>query len=152
MASSSLADSLLSDEQRSIIESAIQHAELRTSGEIRVHLDDFCDEQVLDRAAYVFAQLEMHRTEQRNGVLIYVALQDRKLAIIGDQGIHAKVGAGFWNSTFDLIVSHMKKDEWVEGLCAGVMKAGEELKKHFPRASDDVNELSNTITTGKIKS
>ena len=151
MAEKKLATVEITEEQRGIIESAIHDAELRTSGEIRVHIDDFCDENVMDRAAYVFAQLEMHRTDLRNGVLIYIALQDRKLAILGDQGINAKVARDFWNSTFALIVDHLKKGQWIEGICAGVLKAGEELKTHFPRSKDDVNELSNTITTGKIK-
>ena len=75
---------------------AIEMAELNTSGEIRVHIESKCKEDTLDHAAFIFEKLEMHKTEQRNGILFYIALKDHKFAVLGDAGIHQKVGDEFW--------------------------------------------------------
>lgn len=141
-------EELFSDAGIARMEQAIHDAELGTSGEIRIHVDEFCKEDVLDHAAFLFGELEMHKTQLRNGVLIYVAIEDRKLAILGDLGIHLKVGEDFWDSTRDIMVSHFRENNYVEGICAGVGRAGEQLKLHFPREEDDVNELPNTISIG----
>ena len=135
-------------DQQKIVTDAIAHAEKQTSGEIMVHIDDKCKEDVLDRAAYVFELLNMHKTELRNGVLFYVAFEDRKFAIIGDAGINSKVEEGFWDSTRDIVIENFKKGEYAEGLAAGVKKAGSELQKYFPYQKDDVNELSNEMSFG----
>ncbi len=130
------------------IEAAIKAAELHTPGEIRVHIEERCPENVLDRAAYIFSELEMHLTELRNGVLIYLALNDHKFAIIGDSGINTKVDKTFWDSTAELMKIHFKKQELNDGLCAAVIEAGNQLKQFFPFERDDTNELSNEVTFG----
>lgn len=113
-----------------------------TSGEIRLHVETRCPENALDRAAYWFAELKMHKTEQRNGVLFYLALADRKFAILGDVGINAQVPAGFWDEVSALVLADFKEQKFAQGLIAGIQKAGENLKAFFPYQSDDVNELS----------
>ena len=143
------APDLFTEEQREAIQHAIHDAELLTSGEIRVFIDDHCkDTNVLNRAATVFEKLHMHETALRSGVLIYLSVQDRKFAIIGDSGIHEKVTDDFWNTTKELMVSYFKNDQVAEGLIAGITKAGKALGDHFPRQHDDSNELSNDIVFG----
>jgi len=131
------------------IEKAIEQAELNTSGEIRLHVENKCKEQVLDRAAYIFDELEMQQTELRNGVLIYVAFQDRKLAVIGDAGINAAVPNGFWDQLKSNLVARFSRKEYIDGLEEAILKAGDQLKSFFPYQSDDVNELPNQISFGK---
>lgn len=137
------------EENKLQIVSAIRVAETNTSGEIRVHIEKNCKEDVLDRAAYWFEQLGMHKTKLRNGVLFYLAVEDHKFAILGDAGINQKVSSDFWEETKELVISKFKEGSYAEGLAAGIIKAGEQLKQHFPFKSDDVNELSNEISFGK---
>ncbi|HEX2934194.1 MAG TPA: TPM domain-containing protein [Bacteroidales bacterium] len=136
-------------EQKAAIVEAIGNAEQNTSGEIRIHIDKSCKEEVLDQAAYIFKKLKMHKTEQRNGVLIYLALDDRKFAIIGDAGINSKVPADFWDKVKDEMLNHFKLGEFSEGLITGIQMAGEKLKAFFPLLPDDKNELSDEISFGK---
>jgi len=131
------------------ITNAIRVAETNTSGEIRVHIENRCAGDVLDRAAYIFEKLEMHKTELRNGVLFYLAVEDRKFAILGDAGINQKVPGDFWESTKDIVIGKLKEGKYADGLAGGIVKAGEQLKSHFPYQSDDVNELSDDISFGK---
>lgn len=131
------------------ITNAIRVAETNTSGEIRVHIENKCTGDVLDRAAYIFEKLEMHKTALRNGVLFYLAVEDRKFAILGDAGINQKVPEDFWESTKELVIEKLKEGKISEGLADGVIKAGEQLKAHFPYQKDDVNELSDDISFGK---
>lgn len=140
------AKELFTDDLRKKVVLAIEEAELNTSGEIRLHVDDKCKEEVLDRAAYVFEKLEMHKTELRNGVLFYLAVEDRKFAILGDVGINQKVPSHFWDEIKEDVISHFKKAEYAEGLAAGIVKAGKQLRTHFPYQEDDVNELDNEIS------
>lgn len=139
---------LLSEKEQEAVEEAIRLAELRTSGEIRVHIESKCREKVLDHAAYVFKELEMEKTKDRNGVLIYVAADDHKFAIIGDVGINSKVPKGFWEGTRDEMLKHFKKGDICEGLAAAIAVSGEHLREYFPYESDDVDELSNEISFG----
>lgn len=132
-----------------LVEQAIAQAELQTSGEIRVHIDNRCKEAVLDRAAFLFEELEMHQTEARNGVLIYLALQDKKLAILGDAGINAKVPADFWNRIKTEMIQSCAEGKYVDAIVSAVLNAGEQLKAHFPYRSDDENELPNTLSFGE---
>lgn len=132
-----------------LVEQAIAQAELQTSGEIRVHIDNRCKEAVLDRAAFLFEELEMHQTEARNGVLIYLALQDKKLAILGDAGINAKVPEDFWNRIKSEMIQACAAGRYVDAIVQAVLSAGEQLKVHFPYQSDDENELPNNISFGK---
>jgi uncharacterized membrane protein len=136
------------DEQLRIVE-AIQQAELNTSGEIRVHIDRKCPEDVLDRATYWFEKLEMHKTAARNGVLLYLAADDHKFAILGDAGINHTVPEGFWNDIRNLMQEYFREGRFAEGLIKGILASGEQLKAHFPYQSDDVNEISNEISFGE---
>ena len=139
---------LFTPEQKEKIVSAIKQAEKNTSGEIRVHIEKKCKEDVLDHAAFMFDELEMQKTELRNGVLIYLAVEDRQLAILGDAGINLKVPKGFWDDTRDVMISHFKNGDFAKGLSEGIIKAGEQLKEHYPYQSDDTNELSDEISFG----
>ncbi len=136
-------------EQQKSIQDAIANAELNTSGEIRVHIDDDCKEDVLDKAAKIFHKLKMNKTELRNGVLFYLAVNDRKFAILGDKGINDKVAADFWDTVKVLMFDHFKQKQFTEGLCNGIELAGEKLKMHFPLQSNDTNELDNEVSFGK---
>ena len=127
------------------IDSAIKAAEKNTSGEIRLYVEDTCEEEVLDHAAFLFGELEMHKTELRNGVLFYLAMQDHKFAILGDGGINAKVPEDFWEHIKEAMVGHFKEGKFAEGLEQGISMAGEALAEHFPFQDDDVNELSDDI-------
>lgn len=142
-------NSFFTKEQKKEIENAIKTAELNTSGEIRVHIENKCVGSELDRAAYWFAELKMHKTEKRNGVLVYMGISDRKFAIIGDIGINAAVDKNFWNSTKELMLSFFKEEKFTQGLSVGIIQAGLQLKKHFPYQTDDVNELADEISFGK---
>lgn len=90
----------------------------------------------------------MEKTKARNGVLIYVGVSDKHLAIIGDKGINTKVAPDFWNSTKELIILHFKAGEYKQGLVEGILKAGEQLKVYFPYQADDIDELPNEISKG----
>ena len=127
------------------IRQAILMAELDTSGEIRVHIENTCEGEVLDRAAQVFKQLGMTKTKLRNGVLVYLAIRNRKFAIIGDAGVHQRCGDAFWKALADEMSGHFRKSEFTAGLVHGIRKAGDLLAGHFPRQPDDVNELPDEI-------
>ncbi len=131
------------------IANAIRVAELNTSGEIRVHIEKFCKGDVLDQAAYIFEKLEMHKTQLRNGVLFYVAIEDQKFAILGDSGINQKVPTNFWEKAKEVVLLNFKDGNLTEGLTKGILMAGEQLKEHFPYMNDDKNELSDDISFGK---
>ena len=137
---------LFTEQQQKRVQDAIAQAELNTSGEIRVHIDKRCKEEPMTKAIAVFEKLGMHKTEQRNAVLFYLAMEDKKLAILGDKGINEAVPTNFWDEIRDLMVSHFKKGEFTEGLSKGIVMAGEQLKTAFPYQSDDTNELSNELT------
>lgn len=125
---------------------AIQEAEKNTSGEIRVHFENHCKKEVMDCALRVFTELKMHKTALRNGVLIYIALEDKKLAILGDAGINAKVPEHYWDRIKDTMIEKFKAGQICEGVCEAVLAVGQELKAFFPYHSDDVNELPDEIS------
>lgn len=143
-----MAADLFTTEEKSRITSAIKEAESHTSGEIRVHIERKCKEDVLDRAAFVFEMLGMHKTAKRNGVLFYLSIDDHHLAILGDGGINNVVPEGFWNEIRDDMVAAFKEGRYSDGLTGGILKAGQQLKEHFPYEDDDVNELSDEISFG----
>jgi len=148
MAKSKVEDFLTASEEAEIIE-AIRLAEKNTSGEIRVHLEKSAnDEDVFDRAEEVFVFLHMNNTKLSNGVLIYIAVEDRTLVIMGDKGINDVVAPNFWESTKDTIIAQFKNGDMKRGLVEGILMAGEQLKKHFPYQKDDKNELPDTISVG----
>lgn len=133
-------------EQKATIIAAIQQAEKDTSGEIRVHFENHTSREALDRAAQVFAELKMHKTALRNGVLIYVALDDHKLAILGDAGINVKVSDNFWDAIKNKMVDRFKSGQICEGVTEAILAAGQQLKAFFPYQADDINELSDEIS------
>ena len=140
------AETFLTAEERVRLREAIAQAERMTSGEIRVHLEDHCEDDLMDHAAFMFDELGMIRTKDRNGVLLYVSVADRRVAIIGDAGIHVRVGEGFWQDVLDLMRGHFREGHYAQGLIDGVERAGEKLREHFPFQRDDRNELSNEIS------
>lgn len=139
------------DEQQKEIVHAIQLAEGYTSGEIRLAVEPLCKGEPMDRAAVYFHRLGMDKTALRNGVLIYMATDDRRFAIIGDTGINSKVAAGFWEETKELMLKHFKQGDLVQGFIEGIKHAGEQLQHFFPRQNDDVDELPNDIAFGNGK-
>ena len=144
---SKVEDFLTQEEELEIVE-AIRVAEKNTSGEIRVHLEKTTELDPYDRALEVFNELKMDETQLKNGVLIYLAVADKTFVICGDQGINDIVANDFWGSTKDIMVAHFKNGNFKQGLIDGILRAGEELKKHFPWSEDDTNELSNEISKG----
>ncbi len=137
------------EEQKQQITNAVKVAETNTSGEVRVHIERKCKAGPLDRAAYIFEKLEMHKTELRNGVLFYLAVDDHKFAILGDAGINNKVPENFWEEVKEIAISFFKEGNFAEGLEKSIIKAGEQLKQHFPYQADDVNELDDEISFGE---
>lgn len=142
-------ENFFSKEEKKQITDAIGQAELNTSGEIRLHMEGRCKLDVLDRAAYVFEKLDMHKTAQRNGVLLYLAVYDRKFAILGDGGINQLVPDNFWDVIKETMLVYFKDGKFADGLSKGILMAGEQLKANFPYQSDDVNELSDEISFEK---
>ena len=125
---------------------AIGAAELRTSAEIRVHLDHRCPGEPMARAVAVFEHLGMHRTAARHGVLVYVSVGDHKLAVLGDQGIHERVGQVYWERLVDAVLAHFRQERPRDGLLHAVAEVGAVLARHFPRRPGDVNELSDQVS------
>jgi uncharacterized membrane protein len=143
------ASSFFSKEQQAQILASVKEAELETSGEIRVHIETSLKGDVLDRAAWLFNKLGMDKTDEHNGVLFYLAVGDKKFAIIGDAGINAKVHAGFWDEISEHLKKNFKEGKFTEGLSEGIIMAGKQLKVHFPYKDDDVNELPDEISFDK---
>ena len=140
-------EQFLSKQEEQEIVDAIRVAEKKTSGEIRVHLEPTTGKlDIFDRAMEVFHMLKMDNTKQSNGVLIYVAVEDRNFVIYGDQGINDVVPTDFWESTKDRIVAQFKKNNFKQGLIDGILIAGEQLQKHFPWDETDINELPDNIS------
>ncbi|MDX2188744.1 MAG: TPM domain-containing protein [Bacteroidota bacterium] len=143
-----MAKNFFTEEEKKNIVSAIEDAEKNTSGEVRLHIENKCTKDVLDRAAEVFALLKMHKTALRNGVLFYLAVEDHKFAILGDAGINKVVPPDFWDKIKEHCLSKFKEKQFSIGICEGIRMAGEQLKSHFPYQSDDINELSDEISFG----
>ena len=139
----------IGDEGKALIEKAIKEAELNTSGEIRVHLENKCPGDPLQRAVYIFNYLKMYRTSARNGVLVYVAVGSRKFAIIGDAGINAVVPDNFWDGIKEQMRVNFAAGNYVDGLVQAIRESGVSLKKYFPYQSDDINEQPDEISFGE---
>ena len=137
---------IFSEKEQQLISEAVESAERFTSGEIRICVEKTCTEPVLDRAANYFKKLGMHKTAQRNGVLIYIAIQDHQFAIIGDAGINQLVPHNFWDSTKEAMLGYFKNGDLAGGITAGVKLTGEQLQTFFPYRDGDVNELPDEIS------
>lgn len=140
-----LADFIPSEGQRRIA-AAITEAERHTTGEICVHVTPRCRGDVMKRAVKTFNRLHLYTTKRRNAVLIFVAYDDRKLAILGDTGINEVVPEGFWDNEVDELTRFLKAGRPVDGLCTIIAHMGERLSHYFPGERDDENELSNEVT------
>lgn len=140
-------DFLTKQEEQEIVE-AIRIAEKETSGEIRVHIEQMCNMDIFEHALEVFHYLKMDNTKEQNGVLIYVAVDNKAFVIYGDKGINDIVGSDFWNSTRDKIASQFKNSNFKQGLIDGITEAGSVLAQHFPWKHGDQNELDNSISKG----
>ncbi len=147
MPSSQVEGFLTKEEEQQIIR-AILEAEKHSSGEIRVHIEAHCGGEAFDRARELFYALKMDNTRNRNAVLFYVAVEDHCFAIYGDQGIDKVVPGDFWNETKNILESNFKKRAFKQGLVEAILKAGQELKAHFPWNPRDANELGNEISKG----
>ena len=141
-------EDFLSEEEEQEIVKAIRVAEQNTSGEIRIHIEKATQIDALNRAMEVFHFLKMDNTKLQNGVLIYVAVEDKTFVIYGDKGINDVVSNDFWDTTKDVIQLHFKTGNFKQGLIEGVLKAGTALETYFPWEHNDNNELSNEISKG----
>ena len=136
----------LSDADLDVVAKAIVAAEAQTSAEIRVHLDAHCPGEAMARAIAVFERLGMHRTKGRHGVLVYVSIEDHKLAVLGDHGIHQHVGQAYWDRLVEAVLAHFRQERPRDGLVHAVGEVGSVLHHHFPRRPGDVNELSDQVS------
>ncbi len=146
MPATSRIEAFLTPQEEQEIVAVIIQAESHTSGEIRVHIESNTTLDHFRRAQEVFHMLKMDNTKEGNGVLIYVAVEDKKFVIYGDTGINAVVPKGFWDATKDIMQQHFKRGAFKKGIIEGITSAGNELKAHFPRKSGDHNELSNEVS------
>lgn len=140
-----------SEQEKQLIVQAVQKAEQRTSGEVRIYVESHC--RFVDpvmRAKEIFQDLKMYETEARNGVLVYVAMKDRQLAVYGDEGIHAKVGNAFWNAEVAKMLQEFNKTNYASGIADMILDIGEALATNFPYdAKGDSNELPDDIVFGR---
>ncbi len=142
------ARNFFSPQDKDRIVNAVREAELNTSGEIRVHIENHCRSDVMHRAAFVFDKLGMSKTDLRNGVLFYLAVKDKKFAILGDSGINELAPDDFWEEIKGVMLELFREGKFAEGLARGIVMAGEELKQDFPYQADDKNELPDDISFG----
>lgn len=140
------AKNFLTPEQQEQVIAAVKEAETGTSGEIRIHVENKCSVDPLERAEQLFGELGMHKTELRNGVLIYLACQSKVFAIVGDKGINELVPDGFWEDVRDMMTAAFSQGKFTEGLSAAAIAVGEKLQAYFPYQEDDVNELPDDIS------
>ena len=140
------ASQIFTEEVKAEIVAAIEKAENETSGEIKLHVDNTCHGDVMNRVAFLFEKLKMDKTDLRNGVRFYVSTNDRKFAVVGDVGISEKVSDQCWNEIREVVLSDFKNAKFSEGLCRGIILAGEQLKIHFPFQENDVHTLDNEIS------
>ncbi|MGB0524293.1 MAG: TPM domain-containing protein [Flammeovirgaceae bacterium] len=135
------------EEEKALIQ-AIEEAEQATSGEIKVHVESTCKNDAFARALELFAELDMHETAQRNGVLFYLAMESHKFAIVADEGINRVVPENFWEEIKKNMRNRFKEGKFVAGIQKGITMAGEQLKMHFPYQDDDENEISDELSKG----
>lgn len=140
-------DKVLHPTDQTKIVDAIRVAERSTSGEVKVHVELRCPGDPYKRAVELFARLGLTKTRDRNAVLIYVAVRDRKFTILGDSGIHEEVGSAFWADAVQKMRVSFARGAFGEGIAAAVQSVGQRMAKKFPRKADDVNEIDNEITT-----
>lgn len=145
------AEKIFTPDIRRRVKEAIKKAEKITSGEIRIYVEDRCLEDVMDHAAFIFSKLKMHETKLRNGVLFYLAIEDHKLAVLGDAGINAKTREGFWQTIREHVISKFTENNFGDGLVEGIEMASREMSEYFPPGIKDINELPDDIAFGNEK-
>jgi len=138
------------EEQQQLV-AAIQKAEHRTSGEVRLFVESRCRfMNAVDRAAEIFSKLQMHKTELRNATLVYLAIDDKQAAVFGDAGIHEKVGEDYWRAVVEKMLFEFRQEKLLDGMCTAITQLGEALALHFPYDKDtDKNELPDEIVFGR---
>lgn len=143
--------SLLNEEDTRLVVKAIRHAEQRTSGEVRVYIESRCKwMDAINRAAEIFFSLKMDKTENRNAVIVYVALKDRQVAVFGDEGIHNKVGTEYWNKVVNEMLLEFSINHPAKAIADCVIQIGEALHSNFPfDRGTDKNELPDEIVFGR---
>ncbi len=141
---------LFSTSDKKRIAAAIAEAERHTSSEIKIHIADQCNDNPVNKAIEVFNQLGMYNTKDRNAVLIFLSVNDKKFAIIGDEAIDIKVGYLFWDNLYVNVTPFFKAKKYTDGLIFAIKNAGMQLQKYFPVKDDDTNELSNEISFENI--
>jgi len=137
---------LLSSAEEARLIKVIHEAETKTSGEIRVHIEETCDGDPLEACKNLFVKLNMHQTKDRNGILFFLAIKSRSFAVWGDEGIHKKVTDEFWKNITDCAIGYFKQDDLISGIEKSVEMCGEKLQLYFPLEHDDKDELSNEIS------
>ena len=136
--------------EKEAISNAVTQAELQTSGEVRVYVESKCSYvNAIDRAKEIFDKLDLHKTAEKNAVIVYVAIKHRQLAVFADEGIYKKTTPDFWNKQIQNMIAHFNKENIAEGIITVVLQIGEALKEHFPYQSNDTNELPNVVVFGK---
>ena len=139
-------DSFLNEKEVKDLAAIISEAELLTSGEIRLHLEEKCNIDTQARALEVFYSLNMGNTKLKNAVLIYISYGDQKFAICGDEGIHENVSNRFWKSLRNSLRRSFEKKDFFKGISITIMECGRQLRTYFPYQHDDINELDNHVT------
>jgi uncharacterized membrane protein len=139
------------EEEKQQLIQAIKLAEQKTSGEVRVFIESKCRfVDALDRAREIFFKLEMDHTEQRNATLVYVAVNDHQAAVFGDEGIHQKVGAQYWQDIVTKMLLQFRQQNLSDGICQAITDLGQALQFYFPYNRDtDKNELPDEIVFGR---
>lgn len=140
------ASRFFSRKEKARILDAIRESEKMSSAEIRLHVDSHCECETMERAKELFQILHMHETENRNGVLIYLAVADRQVSIIGDSGIDDLTSEGYWDDELQQLLDYFKRNDFIAGIVKIVSSVGAKLATHFPVEEGDVNELSDEIS------
>jgi uncharacterized membrane protein len=137
-----------SEEDKRKIKEAIDKAEQHNTGEIRLHVESDCKDDAVKRAVEMFHRLHMQKTKHRNAVLFYLAVNHKKLAVVGDEAIHKKVSDAFWHQVKDHMIAKFKQNQYTDGLCEGIAMAGDMLRKYFPHKGENINQLPDDISFG----
>lgn len=128
------------------VEQAIVKAEKLTSCEFKVHIEERCNETLLDRAAFVFSDLKLHRTQARNAVLLYLTSDDRKIAFLADQGAHAHLSESFLADAVKQLQASFAHGKFEEGIEAVLHHFASHLSNAFPYQENDINEISDALS------
>ena len=132
--------------ERELIQSTIEKAEQATSAEIKLIVLRHCWQDIKRKATDLFRKHQLHKTKNRNAVLILLVTTNKEFLIYGDEGIHEKVGQTFWDDVKETMLLHFRQNEYGAGLQVGIERIGEKLKYFFPYQTDDQNEIGNEVS------